>query len=84
MDLDTIATIVTLLVSFSGFAAFMDRKFNALRTELKADIGQVRIELKADIDQVRTDLKADIKSVDNRVFALAVGPRPLLAENETG
>lgn len=62
MDLDTIATIVTLLVSFSGFAAFMDRKFNALRTELKADI----------------------KSVDNRVFALAVGPRPLLAENETG
>lgn len=57
-----------------------------LRSELKTDIADLRSELKTDIADLRADLKADIRrldgrveKLDERVYDLAVGMRPLLS-----
>lgn len=63
-------------------------ELGATRVELKADIAATRTELKADIAAVRTELaatrtelKADIGRLDDRVYALAAGLRPMLDEH---
>ena len=43
---------------------------NALRSELKADIGSLRSELKGDIGSLRSELKGDIASLTSDIELL--------------
>lgn len=93
MSADTITTIVSIIVAFSALAAFMDRKIDGLRTDVKtdidalradvkADLDGVRTELKTDLDAVRTELRGDISALNDKVFALAAGLKPRIEQHE--
>lgn len=71
MDVDTIATLVVLVTTILGSHAM-------LRRELKAEIRDSHAGLKADVDQV----KEDVRRLDDRVYQLAVGMRPLIEQAE--
>ena len=85
MDLETIATLVTVIAAAVGVAVANSRAISGLRLELKGDIGEFRTELKGDIGELRTELKGDIgelrtelAKLDDRVYALAAGLAPRL------
>lgn len=67
MDLETIATLVTVVAAAVGVAVANARAIRGLRLELKGDIAELR-----------TELKADIAKLDDRVYALAAGLAPRL------
>jgi hypothetical protein len=67
LSAETIQTLVGVVVALSGFAVFFDRKIDGLRSELKSDIAAL-------------DHKID--RVDDRVFALAIGIKPLIEQAE--
>jgi hypothetical protein len=67
VDLETIATLVTVIAAAVGVAVANSRAIRGLRLELKGDIGAVRTELgglrtelKGDIAGLRAELKGDI------------------------
>ena len=74
MDLETIATLVTVIAAAVGVAVANSRAISGLRLELKGDIGELRTELKGDIGELRTELA----KLDDRVYALAAGLAPRL------
>lgn len=59
--METIATIVTILVALLGAVAYLDRK----------------------IEGVRAEVKSDFQRLDDRVFALATGMKPLIEKSQT-
>lgn len=88
VDLETLATLVTVVAAAVGVAVANSRAIRGLRLELKTDIAELRRELKGDMAELRTELKADIAKLDDRVYALAAGLAPRLepapgAEKET-
>ncbi len=58
----------------------LEAKVDGLRSELTGDIDGLRTELKGDIGDLRTELKGDIARLDDRVYALAAGLRPLVEQ----
>lgn len=49
-----------------------------LRTEVKRDIAELRVEFKDDLAGLRTELKGDILRLDERMYSLATGLRPVI------
>ena len=93
MSLDTWVSLAVLVTGLSGLYAALHREIRdsasglkadmrELRTGVKADMSELRTELKADIATVRTDLGAAINRLDDRVYALAAGLRPLTQSGE--
>lgn len=87
MTLDTWVSLGGLLVAALGIYAPLraglgriERELAGTRQKLEGDIDGLRIELKADINDLRGELKADIARLDDRVYALAAGLRPVLEQ----
>jgi len=78
VDLETIATLVTVIAAAVGVAVANSRAIRGLRLELKGDIAESRAELKGELGALRAELKADIAKLDDRVYALAAGLAPRL------
>ncbi len=49
-----------------------------IKSELTSDISKLRAEFKKGIDELRSELKGDVARLDDRVYALAAGLRPVL------
>lgn len=62
-----IGTLVTMLGALVGLHVLLSRK-----------IERFRLEFKHDIAELRTELKDDIVRLDDRVYALAAGLRPII------
>jgi hypothetical protein len=84
---ETVQTLVGILIALSGFALFFDRKIEGLGRDLRGEFGSditgLRTELKTDIaalDHKIDRLGARIDRVDDRVFALASGMKPLIKQ----
>ena len=92
LSLDTWVSLAVLVTGLAGLYAALHREIRGsvgdLRTELKTDIADLRSELKTDIADLRTELKSDIAGarteakadfnrLDDRIFGLAAGLRPL-------
>ena len=76
MDLDTWVSLAALLGALVTFHTLTSRQIGSLRGEIRDvrdKLHSVRDELRTDINSVRTELRADIKTLDDRVYALAVG-----------
>lgn len=78
---------VTLFAAVRSGNSRLHDEMTAMRAELKGDmsrldgtVAELRTELKADIADVRTELKADLHHLDDRVYALAAGLRPLVEQ----
>lgn len=96
MELETIATLVTIAVGIVGLGATVLATNGRTRTELKTEIAGVDAkidgvyaDLKADIagvdtkiDSVRNELKVEIGKLDDRVYALAAGLAPRLVPGD--
>lgn len=83
VGLDSVRTeIQDLRVDLKADIADCRAETQALRTELKGDISELRTELKADIGELRTEVKADIDRLDDRIYALAIGLRPLVEQHQ--
>lgn len=67
MELETIATLLTIIISVVGLGATVIASNQRTRTELKADIAELR-----------TEVRSDISRLDDRVYALAAGLAPRL------
>ena len=76
MDLDTWVSTLAIISAMSAL-------YFSLRRELKADIADVRTALSADIARVDdrvSRVEARISTLDDRVYALAVGMKPVIDE----
>lgn len=96
MSLETWVSIGSLVVVTVGLYGALSaqnsrlrKEFGALRTELKGDLAELRTELKGDNADLRTELKGDlarlddrVAGLDDRIYALAVGLRPRLREDD--
>lgn len=86
MPLDTWVSLVVILSALAAFYLGLRRE---LRHELSVEVGRLRAEivdpraeLKQDSLSLRAELKGDIERLDNRVYALAAGLRPLVEQAE--
>lgn len=67
MGLDTVATLITIMVGVVGLGATTLATSRRNRIEVKRDIADLRTELKGDIADLRTELKADIAGLRTEV-----------------
>lgn len=67
--METVATIVTILVALGGAVAYLDRKIDG-------KIDSLRVDLKSDFHR----LEHRVQGLDDRVFALALGMKPLIEQ----
>jgi phage host-nuclease inhibitor protein Gam len=79
VDVDTLATMATMLMTGLAVVTYLNRSILGLRTEVKREMGSLRTELKTDIADLRTELKTDIadlrqdlRILDQRVYDLTV------------
>ena len=65
VTMDTVVTIVSILASLAGAVLYLDRKI---------------VNLDHKIDTLRLEIKNDTQRLDDRVFALAAGMKPLIEQ----
>ena len=59
----TAASVATTIITVLGAILYLDRKMDANRRELSAEIATTRRELSAEIDSTRSDLSCQLKSI---------------------
>lgn len=67
VGLDTVATLITIMVGVVGLGATTLATSRRNRIEVKRDIADLHTELKGDIADLRTELKADIAGLRTEV-----------------
>ena len=76
MEMSTLAEMATTVGAFGALYGALRREIRAVDTRLSG----VEMRLDAKIDGQRSELKADIARLDDRIYALASGLRPLLEQ----
>jgi len=78
VDSDTVAIIGTMIGTMIGTLVTMLGALVGLYALLSRRIDRVRAELRGDTAELRKELKDDIARLDDRIYALAAGLRPLV------
>jgi len=71
MDLESLLSLVVLVTTIVGSHALLRKELTAA---IKAEVGAVRAELEV--------VRADIRRLDDRVYGLAAGMKPLIEQAE--
>ena len=77
MDAGTLAAIGTTITTFLALITYIRVEVRDLRGEMKDVRGEVR-DVRGDV----RDVRSDIRRLDDRVFALASGGRPLVEQTD--
>lgn len=86
MDIETWVSLAVVMTALAGFYMAMRRDITTLRTELKGDISGLRTEMKDDFVALNTRtgrIEDHIATLDDRVYGLAVGLKPIIDERQT-
>ncbi|MEX0426194.1 hypothetical protein AB3X52_01090, partial [Nocardioides sp. DS6] len=71
-------------VGLRGEISGLDQKIDATRSGLEEKIDRVRTELRSEFQDgfasLRTELKSDIQHLDDRIYSLGVGLKPLVEQ----
>lgn len=65
--LQAIVTAIATVIPIIGAVAWLDRRIEALRAEMRAEIAALRAEMRAEIEALRAEVKADIAKIEGRI-----------------
>ena len=65
--LQAIVTAIATVIPIIGAVAWLDRRIENLRAEMKAEIAALRAEMKSEIANFRAEVQTDIAKIEERV-----------------
>ena len=65
--LQAIVTAIATVIPIIGAVAWLDRRIENLRAEMRAEIAGLRAEVRAEIADLRAEMRADIAKIEAKV-----------------
>lgn len=68
--LQAIVTAIATVIPIIGAVAWLDRRIENLRAEMRAEIAALRAEVKSEIAALRAEMRADIAKIEDRIVKI--------------
>lgn len=65
--LQAIVTAIATVIPIIGAVAWLDRRIENLRAEMRAEIAALRAEMRAEIANLRAEVRSDIAKIEGRI-----------------